>query len=127
MTKTQKIIYYVLNVLLTAVFLFAAYPKLVAAPEAIQGFAVAGLPVWFMYLIGAFEVLGAIGLWMRKTAPLSACGLIIIMIAAVIITAIFVSVTMAIMPLVVGIVLVIQLWLGTKHAASAPVAAPAMS
>ena len=126
MTKTQKIVYYVLNVLLSVLFLFSAYSKLIADPQAIQGFAVAGLPIWFMYTIGALEVLGAIGLWVRKIAPVAAAGLVIIMVAATILTAVFMSVPFAALPLVVGIILVIQIWLGSKRVSAAPASSAAV-
>lgn len=127
MTKKQKIAYYVINVLVSAAFLFAAFPKLSADPQAIQGFAVVGLPVWFVYTIGILEVLGVIGLWIPRVARRAAEGLIIIMIAATIITAVSVSVVVAILPFAVGILLCVQTWLMSKRASAGTAPTPAHS
>jgi len=75
----------------TVAFLAAGSFKLMGAPEMVQGFEKFGLPVWFMYFIGACEVAGAIGLWL-KLAPvggvplrlLAALGLAVIMVGAVV-------------------------------------------
>jgi putative oxidoreductase len=124
MTTTNKVVYYVLLVLVSALFLFAAYPKLIADPMAVAGFTQSHLPVWFMYFIGVVEVLGVIGLWIRKTQKSAIWGLMIIMAGAVITTAIFQTVTMAILPLVVGIALYGINCLAKKRGMMAP-AAPA--
>lgn len=42
-----------------------------------------GLPVWFGYFIGACELSGAIGLWLRKLSAFAAAGLIVIMAGAI--------------------------------------------
>lgn len=41
-----------------------------------------GLPSWFGYFIGTCEVLGGIGLWIRQTSWLAACGIACIMVGA---------------------------------------------
>lgn len=74
----------------TLAFLAAGSFKLSGAEEMVQSFSKFGLPVWFMYFIGASEIAGAVGLWL-KMAPLgglqlrllAALGLSIIMIGAV--------------------------------------------
>jgi uncharacterized membrane protein YphA (DoxX/SURF4 family) len=106
MTKKQKIAFYVLTGLVSAVFLFSAIPKLMGQEMVIQGFALAGLPVWFMYTIGILEVLGVIGLWVPKTTHYAALGLFIIMLGAIGTTVAFQGVVLAILPLVVAIMLV---------------------
>lgn len=125
MTTTQKVIYYVLLVIVSALFLFAAFPKLTGDPMAVAGFTQAHLPIWFMYFIGIVEVLGVIGLWIPKTTKWAAWGLMIIMVGAVITTAVFTSVAMAIMPLVVGIVLWYITCLAKKRGVTAPAASAA--
>src|SRR5678815_6193928 len=80
--------------LLAALFLVAGGVKLVAPAEMLtQGPVV--LPVLFLRFIGACEVLGAIGLILpgaariyRELTPLAAAGLVIIMIGAVVVSAI---------------------------------------
>jgi putative oxidoreductase len=114
MTKTKKIIFYILLVIVTALFLYTSYDKLSGDPMAKAGFAVAHLPVWFMYFIGVCELLGAIGLWIPKLRNWAAGGLFIILAGAVVTTLIFVSVPLAILPLVTAIVLWIVVRLGNK-------------
>ena len=127
MTTTQKITYYILLVLTSALFLFSGFSKIAAGPEVVQGFQVAHLPIWFMYFIGACEMLGAIGLWLalgsnrtaRKLAELAAYGLFVILAGAVVVSAIFVSVPTALFPLLTAVILWIIVWLGKKRAALA--------
>jgi uncharacterized membrane protein YphA (DoxX/SURF4 family) len=114
MTKTQKIVYRVLLVIVSALFLFSAFSKLSGNPMAEAGFTVAHLPIWFMYFIGIAEVAGAIGLWIPKLQKWAVYGLEIIMVGAVVVTAVYVSVVMALMPLINGIFLAIILKLGAK-------------
>ena len=98
--------------LLAALFLFAGGMKLVAPAEMLtQGPVV--LPVWFLRFIGVCEVLGAAGLilpWAlrihRELTPLAAAGLVIIMIGAVAVTAIGGDIAPAVVPLIVGLLLV---------------------
>jgi hypothetical protein len=124
MTKTNKVIYYVLMVLVSALFLFTAYAKLTGDAQQIAGFAQAHLSIWFMYFIGACELLGVIGLWIPKLQKWAVWGLMIIMVGAIVTTAIFVSVAMAILPLVVGVLLYFINCLGKKRGMVAS-AAPA--
>jgi uncharacterized membrane protein YphA (DoxX/SURF4 family) len=118
MTKKQKIIYYVLLVAVSALFLFSSYSKLSSDPTQVAGFAQAHLPLWFMYFIGAAELAGAIGLWLPKLQKWAVYGLEIIMVGAVVTTVIFVSAVMAILPLVVGVILWYILKLGNKRSAA---------
>jgi uncharacterized membrane protein YphA (DoxX/SURF4 family) len=124
MTKTKKIVFYILLVLATATFLFTAYDKLSGDPMAKAGFAVAHLPVWFMYFIGVCELLGAIGLWIPKLRKLAVAGLLVIMAGAIITTLIFVSIPMAILPVVVAIVLMIIVKMDKKKALGSMPPAP---
>ena len=98
--------------LLAALFLFAGGFKLVAPAEMMSEGPVV-LPVLFLRFIGLCEVLGAAGLilpWAlkihRELTPLAASGLVIIMTGATILTAIGGQMAPAVMPLVIGIVLV---------------------
>lgn len=124
MTKTQKIIFYILLVLTTGVFLFTSYDKLSGDPMAKAGFVAAHLTVWFMYFIGVCELLGAIGLWIPKLRNWAAAGLFVILAGAVVTTALFVSVPFAIFPLIVAIILALVVWLGNKNKNIAPAATP---
>jgi uncharacterized membrane protein YphA (DoxX/SURF4 family) len=127
MTKTNKIVYYILLVIVSALFLFSAYSKLSGDPMQVAGFATAHLPIWFMYFIGVAELAGAIGLWIPKLQKLANCGLKVIMVGAVVTTAIFVSVPLAIFPLVVGVVLYYISRLAKKNLANPVASAPAQA
>jgi putative oxidoreductase len=105
MTKTNKIIYYILLVLVSAGFLMAGYMKLIADPTQIQMFTLANLPLWFMYFIGVCEILGVIGLWLSKTQKWAAWGLQIIMLGAIVVSIIEMGPVGAIIPLIILIVL----------------------
>jgi putative oxidoreductase len=73
----------VLRGLLTVVFLVAAGMKFAAVPFEVEGFARFGYPLWFMYVIGALQLLGAVLLWTRGCVALGAGLLAILMIGAV--------------------------------------------
>jgi putative oxidoreductase len=73
----------VLRSLLTVVFLVAAGMKFAAVPFEVEGFARFGYPLWFMYVIGALQLLGAVLLWTRGCVALGAGLLAILMIGAV--------------------------------------------
>ena len=92
---------------LAALFLFAGVSKLVLPVEAMAG--PLGLPGGFLRFIGVAESLGAVGLvvpWLTRIrpalTPLAACGLVVIMIGAVVVSAISMGVLAALMPLVAG-------------------------
>lgn len=115
MTKTHKIIYYILLTLISIQFIAAAIPKLMGDTGAIEGFRVIHLPIWFMYFIGAAEALGAIGLWIPRLSFWAASGLLIILLGAIITTAVFINVATATIPLVSAIILGIVVWMGKKR------------
>ncbi len=111
--------------LISVLFLFSGYSKVSGQVAVIQGFQAAHLPIWFMYFIGVCEILGAIGLWLRKFQAWAAYGLFIILAGAVVTTAMFVSVPEALFPVITAIILGLVLWLGKKRSkimstASAP-------
>jgi hypothetical protein len=93
--------------LVAAVFLLAGGMKLVMPAEALRG--PIGIPVEFWRFIGTAEVLGAVGLILpgllgirRALTPLAACGLVIIMTGATVISGVWMSIPAAIVPFVVG-------------------------
>jgi hypothetical protein len=114
MTKKQKIIYYVLFVIISALFLFSGVPKLLTIPMEAAGFMKIGLPLWFMHLIGIGEILGAIGLWVRPVFRYAYEGLFLVLAGAFGTTLVFMGFAMAIFPLVVAILLGIVVWLHSK-------------
>lgn len=98
--------------LLAALFLFAGGMKLVAPAEMLtQGPVV--LPVLFLRFVGVCEVLGAVGLilpWAlrihRELTPLAAAGLVVIMIGATVVTALGGDIAPAVVPMIVGALLI---------------------
>jgi hypothetical protein len=108
MSKKVGITLWVVQGLLAALFLFAGGVKLVASAAQMQG--PPDFPLWFLRFIGVCEVTGALGLLLpgifrirTGLTPLAAAGLVIIMIGATTVTAIWTSVALALMPLIVGL------------------------
>ena len=73
------------QVLLAAVFVFAAMPKLADAHSAVAMFGQIGAGQWLRYLAGTAELAGAIGLLIPRLAGLAAAGLAADMAGATII------------------------------------------
>lgn len=69
--------------LLTAIFVTAAGMKFAAMPFEVAGFARFGYPLWFMYVVGALQLLGAVLLWTRGCVALGAGLLALLMAGAV--------------------------------------------
>ena len=68
--------------LLALMFVVTGGSKLAAVPPSPENFARWGYSTTFMYGIGAVEVLGAIGLLVRRVAPFAAIGLLATMLGA---------------------------------------------
>ncbi|AWN54112.1 DoxX family protein [Methylobacterium sp. 17Sr1-1] len=68
--------------LLTAIFVTAAGMKFAAVPFEVAGFARFGYPLWFMYMVGAAQLLGAALLWCRGTVAYGALLLAAVMVGA---------------------------------------------
>jgi len=107
--KSSRIALWVVQGLLAALFLFAGGFKL-ATPAAELARMTAPLSAGFIKFIGVCEVLGALGLVLPGLfrirpglTPLAAAGLVVIMVGAVIVTAITQSLPAAIFPLLVGV------------------------
>jgi uncharacterized membrane protein YphA (DoxX/SURF4 family) len=103
-----------IQVLLALVFLFAGSIKLLTPIDVLLAQMALPLPGWFVQFIGVAEVAGALGLILpglfrirRNLTPLAACGLILIMIGATIITAITMDVVSALFPLLLGLLCVL--------------------
>jgi uncharacterized membrane protein YphA (DoxX/SURF4 family) len=98
------------QVLLALAFLFAGSMKLLTPIDVMMAQMALPLPGWFIQFIGVAEVAGALGLLLpgifrirRVLTPLAACGLILIMIGATIITVATMDVVSALFPLVLGL------------------------
>src|SRR5919198_3510136 len=96
--------------LLALLFLFAGGMKLAMSSDDLAAAMALPLPIAFVRFIGVCEVLGALGLVLpgvfrirTDLTPLAAEGLIVIMIGAVTPTVATMDASMAILPLVVGV------------------------
>ena len=103
-----NVLLWVVQGLLALLFLLAGGIKLVMPIEEMA--AQIGLPGLFLRFIGVVEVLGAIGLILpgllrirTGLTPLAACGLVIIMIGATVITVMSGQILPALLPLIVGL------------------------
>jgi uncharacterized membrane protein YphA (DoxX/SURF4 family) len=92
MTKMRQSIYYVLLVIVSAIFLLASFSKLSGNSMAEAGFTKIGLPIWFMYVIGIGELCGVVGLWIRPLFRYAYEGLFVVLAGAIVTTVAFVSV-----------------------------------
>ncbi len=109
----MNIVLWIIQVLLTLLFLLAGGTKLVLSIETMRSMGSPNqimLPGLFIRFIGVCEVLGALGLILpgllrirTDLTPLAAAGLAIIMIGATVLTFAGDGVAMALSPLVVGI------------------------
>src|SRR5437899_12861497 len=106
--STMNVALWIVQGLLTALFLFAGGAKLVLPLDQITG--PVALPGWFLRFLGVAEVLGALGLILPGLlrirpglTPLAAAGLVIIMIGATVITLVGGMVAVALMNLVVAL------------------------
>lgn len=73
------------QIVLAAVFLFAAVPKLAGVHTSVRMFAQMGAGQWLRYFVGTAELAGAVGLLVPKLAGLAAAGLAADMVGASII------------------------------------------
>jgi len=101
---------WIVQVLLTLLFLWAGGIKLVLPIEEMMKQMPLPLPGWFLLFTAVVEVLGALGLilpWLLRIrpglTPLAAAGLVIVMIGATAYTLAAGDVASALMPLVVGL------------------------
>ncbi len=81
--KAKNIIFFSVLGLTSLGFLFSGGGKAFAIPEAIQQNQTLHLDVWFIRLIGFFELLGVIGLWLPQFRTYAVICLMVIMIGAI--------------------------------------------
>ena len=110
----MNIVLWIIQILLALLFLFAGVTKLlpiITLPPSPPGMWIP--PMWFLKFIGLCEFLGALGLVLpglfhrqQYLTVWAAIGLTIIMIGAVVITAMAMGVAGAVTPLIVGLLCV---------------------
>ena len=106
----MKIGWRILAALLGLVFLLAGSAKLTAQEEMVEAFTHFGMPIWFMYFIGAAEVAGAIGLQIPKVSTPAAVGLLLVMVGGLGSHLLFDPPQRAIPALVLGVLLGLLIW-----------------
>ncbi len=82
MKSKGNIVSWVFQVMLAVMFMMMAVPKLMGTAMIVENFTRWGLPGKIYLVIGAFEMLGAIGLLIPRAAGVAAAGLIMIMMGA---------------------------------------------
>jgi uncharacterized membrane protein YphA (DoxX/SURF4 family) len=80
--RATKVTLWVMQVLLAALFAFAAAVKLMGDPTAVSTFQAIGFGDWFRYFTGSCELAGAIGLLVPRLSGLAALGLVGVMVGA---------------------------------------------
>lgn len=83
MTKKERIGYYIMLTITTLAFLAVGTLKIIGLPMEVELFTKWGYPLWFMYFIGACEVLGAIGLHIKRVARVAGICLVVLLIGAI--------------------------------------------
>ena len=79
----MKITTRILAIPLSLIFVLAAGAKLSSQPDMIESFTRFGMPLWFMYFIGAAELAGAIGIHVQRVRIWALFGLMLIMLGAI--------------------------------------------
>jgi uncharacterized membrane protein YphA (DoxX/SURF4 family) len=104
---------WIIQILMAALFLFAGVMKFIMPMEEMQKQMPVALSAAFIYFIGIAEAAGGLGLILPSAlrvkpglTPLAACGLVIIMAGAVWLGLISPDPKTAIMPAIVGLLLV---------------------
>jgi DoxX-like family len=99
-----------LQVLLAAVYAFAASGKLAADPQAVAGFEAMGLGTAGMYIIGALELAGAIAMFVPRLTGLAATCFVALMVGAVILTLAIGGGALVAIPATVGVIAAVVAW-----------------
>ena len=120
----MNILLWIVQILLALVFLMSGASKFLMPYADMVKDSPVKFPYAFFLFIGVCEILGAIGLvvpWLTKIrlglTPLTAALLVIIMIGAIVVTAIGPMAKLAVIPAVVGSLCVFVAW-GRKGAAA---------
>ena len=80
--RAANIVLWALQALLAVVFAMAGLAKLGGDPAMVEMFATIGVGQWFRYVVGAFEISGAVGVLIPRLSGLAALGLVCLMAGA---------------------------------------------
>lgn len=100
---------WVLQVLLAAVFVMAALPKVMGDPIAVAGFELLGLGVPGMIVVGWLELAGAVALLVPRLCGLAAACQVVLMIGATVTTVILMPAMLA-LPAVTLVAVCLVAW-----------------
>lgn len=117
--SAERAVIWVLTVLLAVVFATTGAAKLTGTePIALQAAAMRGFPEWIRIVVGLVEVAGAIALFVAPLAAFAAAALAFLMVPATI-TQIVSGQPGALVPVVIGALLLLVAWRRAPHAVSA--------
>ena len=94
------------RIVLAAIFLIAAAPKLAGVQSSVHMFAQMGVGQWLRYFVGAAELAGAIGLLIPRLAGLAAAGLAADMVGATIVNIVVFQSAAVVLTIALGVVCV---------------------
>ncbi len=110
----MKVAMWILTGLLALLFVVAGSGKVLNIDPSPANFARWQLSMNFMHMIGALEILGGLGLLVRRLAPFAAVGLILLMIGAVRTGVIFHEPPHIFGPSVLIVLLGVLIWLRSR-------------
>lgn len=117
--SAENVVIWVLTVLLAVVFATTGAAKLTGSePIALQAAAMRGFPEWIRVVVGVVEIAGAVALLIAPVAAFAAAALAFLMVPATI-TQIVSGQPGALVPVVVGALLLLVAWRRAPDAVSA--------
>lgn len=114
MSKARSIGLWVSLGLTSLAFAAAGIGKLMGVEQMHMSFAAMGLPVAFGYFIGASEIAGAVGLWLRELRVYAAAGLLVIIVGAIYFHLVYEAAANAVPAVVLGALLITIIIIGRK-------------
>ena len=109
-SRSARILHLVLRILLSLAFLAAGLPKFLPQSGWRERFAGWGYPGWFVFVIGALEVAGVIGLWIPRISRAAMALLAVIMVGALLTNLTHPPMGQALRP-IIFLLLILVLWL----------------
>jgi putative oxidoreductase len=80
--RVLSIALWALRALLAIMFAMAGLAKVFGDPAMVEMFATIGIGQWFRYVVGALEIVGAVGMLIPRLSGLAALGLVCLMASA---------------------------------------------
>ena len=105
----MSIALWVSQILLAIMFAMAGASKVFGDQATVEMFATIGIGQWFRYVVGALEIVGAVGVLIPRLAGLAALGLVCLMVGAAI-TNVFVLGASPLVPIVLTVVGALVVW-----------------